>query len=246
MEKKDIKSKARTFYNSKENYLDRLPGDTISSRPRYAELANQLFGTVLDVGAGRGLINSLMRQNGNIKSITSCDISHLALRHNDAARSVQCFSDTLTFKDNSFDCVISVNSLEHFFDPEKCIKEMVRVADSLIVVTSPNFANPFLESESLRRKPLGCRIKIFLRKMFHVSPIFISPEYDNFTCDSDVSYELSARDLARWFKECDCDVQYITKHYRKEWIYRIILSIFRISIFKDWGPIVLMKASKKR
>jgi SAM-dependent methyltransferase len=50
--------------------------------------------------------------------------------------------ENLPFKDNSFDAVVSVGAVEYFPDPERALKEMVRVVkpNGKVVVGGPEFA----------------------------------------------------------------------------------------------------------
>ena len=46
--------------------------------------------------------------------------------------------DPLPFPDNSFSLVLSHHSLEHFSNPERVIREMLRVSNGLVRITCPH------------------------------------------------------------------------------------------------------------
>jgi SAM-dependent methyltransferase len=91
---------------------------------------------VLDVGAGDGLITSLL---GAIGVDNEWEGVRLARRH----RVPVLMGDAcaLPFPDDSFDAVALIDVLEHFPDPSPALYEARRIAPVLYVATPPQKAN---------------------------------------------------------------------------------------------------------
>ena len=88
-------------------------------------------GSVLDVGCGAGLATNWLADLGF--DVTGVDISDGALKEakkRDKTKTVKYIKAdalSLPFEDESFDSVISLDFLEHVYEPEKVIKEISRV-----------------------------------------------------------------------------------------------------------------------
>ena len=62
------------------------------------------------------------------------------------------FSDKLTFADKTFDVVVSLDVLEHLYNPESLLKEASRVSNRFVIIGVPNFNS------------LPARIQVFLEQ----------------------------------------------------------------------------------
>lgn len=86
---------------------------------------------VLDVGCGAGFATNILAKEGY--KVTGVDLAEGALeeaKKRDETKSVEYITADamkLPFEDNSFDCVISLDFLEHVYEPEKAVKEISRV-----------------------------------------------------------------------------------------------------------------------
>lgn len=100
---------------------------------------------VLDVACGEGYGSNLMKTWG-AKSVIGVDVSKEALEKankNFAQEGVEFINhsaEELPFEDNSFDVVISLETIEHLDHPEKFIQEIKRVVkpDGTILISCPN------------------------------------------------------------------------------------------------------------
>lgn len=129
-------------------------------------------GAILNAGAGRGGLSSLLDRAGC--AVTSVDLhpGHFA------AEGLECIyadlTESLPFDDASFDSVLAVEVAEHLENPWAFLREAIRVLrpNGLLVFTSPNVVNlvsrlkylnsgmlPYFREESF----VGC---------YHVTPIF--------------------------------------------------------------------------
>ena len=103
---------------------------------------------VLEIGCGRGGFAGWLERQG--ADLTAADFSEEALRqartHFTASsikwmvQDIQC----LTLEDNSFDTVISCETVEHVPDPRRAIRELARVLrpGGILVLTCPNYLGP--------------------------------------------------------------------------------------------------------
>ncbi|MEM2250725.1 MAG: class I SAM-dependent methyltransferase [Candidatus Hadarchaeales archaeon] len=120
-------------------------------RRRYREIQREKYelvlsilpskiGRILDVGCGTGEL--LLRVARKADLAIGMDISPgMVKRIPHAVKNVYVViadADFLPFKDNSFDCVVSVTLLQNMPDPETTVKEICRVVRSggLVILTS--------------------------------------------------------------------------------------------------------------
>jgi ubiquinone/menaquinone biosynthesis C-methylase UbiE len=99
------------------------------------------FGHGLEVGCGTGKITDSIR--GHVDNLTVCDISAKlaeAVAERNGCQWSKEDACTLSFKDNSFDFLVSSECIEHTQSPEKALCEMARVVKpgGFIFVTTPN------------------------------------------------------------------------------------------------------------
>ncbi len=115
---------------------------------------------ILDVGAGTGRASLLFARGG--ARVTALDASEEMLAvarrraDNEAARItfVQGDAHALQFPDRSFDVAVSLRLLMHAPDWRRCVAELCRVADQLVILDYPSVRSPAL-IESLVRKALA-------------------------------------------------------------------------------------------
>ena len=99
--------------------------------------------SILDVGCGKGWIAKEFLQKG--KTVVSLDISTTnpaivnKLYSSPKHFAVAADSFHLPFSNNSFDCVVASEIIEHVFDPAEFVKELFRVVkkDGSLVITTP-------------------------------------------------------------------------------------------------------------
>jgi len=97
--------------------------------------------TILDVGCGTGNLSYQLQKEGY--DVTGFDVSGVALAEAEkrGIKTVQGDLDKkLPFEDNSFDCVVCCQVLQHIFEPLKLVNDMKRVSDKFIIINVPNIA----------------------------------------------------------------------------------------------------------
>ena len=131
------------------------PGHEDASTPWY-QLVREYLGTVsglrvLEVACGRGGFLRELALAG--ACVTGCDFSFAALRVartrlggaavDSPATLTQGDAQSLPFADNSFDLVVSCETIEHLPDVRAAVREMHRVTrpGGKLLLTTPNYVN---------------------------------------------------------------------------------------------------------
>lgn len=114
--------------------------------------------SILDAGCGEGFTMNKLKENGIGKKIEGIEYSKEAI-----VFGKKLFPDLiikqgsvydLPYKDNFFDLVICTEVLEHLENPNKALKEMLRVSRKYLIISVPN--EPFfMLSNFLRGKNLS-------------------------------------------------------------------------------------------
>lgn len=94
--------------------------------------------SVLDVGAGNGMLSLAVAQKG--KAVTAVDFSEVALAKVDLPTLCRSADDLAGVDDLSYDLVLSTEMLEHLDDAtyRGALREFSRVARLAILITVPN------------------------------------------------------------------------------------------------------------
>ena len=146
----------RTEYDKwHERVFNAAPEHEDASSPWYElvreELGNVAGLRILEVACGRGgFVRELARSGAHV---TGCDFSLTALRVGQAklraqgdgtsAALIQGDAQALPFADESFDVIVSCETIEHVPDVRKALREMWRIArpGAKLFLTTPNYAN---------------------------------------------------------------------------------------------------------
>jgi len=101
--------------------------------------------SILDIGCATGHLAFLIKQRLPHTEIDGVDISPYALeKAKSIIKKIEMNIDAadLPLKDNSYDCVVCTEFLEHLYNPAHAMEEMFRVLrpGGSAVITTPNYA----------------------------------------------------------------------------------------------------------
>jgi ubiquinone/menaquinone biosynthesis C-methylase UbiE len=105
------------------------------------KLACYKVNSILDVGGAEGYKAFLIKKFLHIQKVESCDLSaEAAKRAEEIFKIKSCQADMhkLPFEDKQFEAVICSEALEHVFDRDTSLKELLRIAKNLVIITVPN------------------------------------------------------------------------------------------------------------
>lgn len=124
--------------------------------------------SILDVGCGEGITLDRLRKEAIGKELSGIDYSDDALKigkkiYPDLNLKKGDIYD-IKEKDNSYDLVIATEVLEHLEDPEKALKELIRVSRKYVLLSVPN--EPFFIGANFLR---GKYIKNFGNHPEHIN-----------------------------------------------------------------------------
>lgn len=164
--------------------------------------------TVLDAACGVGYGVKMMGLSGAVQ-VTGLDISEESIQ---IARSLYYSANTnfivgdvtaMPFADESFDTIVSYETIEHIMDGSKFIKESARVLreNGLFIVSTPNryLTNPGLYFDEQPINPFHCFEYSALEfigailKEYNIIEIY----GQSFVADQDVDYTLQLRKLRK-------------------------------------------------
>jgi ubiquinone/menaquinone biosynthesis C-methylase UbiE len=218
---------------------------------------------ILDLGCGDGTRLNIV---ANGKDGTGVDISSIAIKL--AGKSFKDFKfveanlENLPLKDQSFDLVYSAYVLEHLNNPERVIKEALRVVKQggKLVFIAPNFGAPNRASPVFK----GSRVsKLFVGFIADLGASFrkwnmlgwnkVTPKasVDEYTSDADTQVEPYLNSLIHYLNAHGMEIEFAASCWEEELkdaglhqkLFRI-LSYFGIYPFTHWGPHLVVVATK--
>lgn len=214
---------------------------------------------ILDLGCGEGTRLNFVVPNGKIGygidiNKTGIEIAKKKYPHNFQIGDLE----KLPYKDSSFDLVYSAYVFEHLENPEKVVKEGLRVLSKggYFLVVCPNYGSPNRASPPFR----GSRIRKFMRGIINdifpsnnlnwnkVDPIATENEYD---IDWDTTIEPYLGSFEKYLIRKGLKVMYSNSCWEKEekkakYLQKLfrLLGESNIYPFNKWGPHLFLVAKK--
>ena len=104
-----------------------------------------IFFNVLDTGCDNGTFLNRLKQNIFYHNMHGIDISPVAKRKSEKLGikvSLQDLNQNLSYKDNSFDLIISLQTIEHLYFTDTYLREMKRILkkNGTLAITTTNLA----------------------------------------------------------------------------------------------------------
>ncbi len=132
-----------SYYAATAAQYDTVHGEELGPAHDYAVSLLKLRNckTVLDVGAGTGNAIKLFHHSGfDVRGIEPvAELIEVAFTKGVAPETIiQGEGQQLPFEDNSFDAVCEFGMLHHVQEPERVVKEMVRVARYMVIIVDSN------------------------------------------------------------------------------------------------------------
>lgn len=143
-ERENLRKNMKEFYSKSKPYLEQLKKHDLNVFRKYIEKILQYCrkeSKIVDVGCGIGQVANFLASKGY--NVTGIDISPLFIkeaRKSGKATFLVMSATELDFEDNSFDCAISAETIEHVVYPDKMLSEMSRVVKpgGLVILRFPN------------------------------------------------------------------------------------------------------------
>ncbi|MEW6008513.1 MAG: class I SAM-dependent methyltransferase [Candidatus Omnitrophota bacterium] len=114
------------FKPPKIKYTDRY------SKTKYVfnKYSSILKGRVLDIGGGEGYLREYIPDYTNIDKVSTADIQ------------LDLEKETIPFEDNSFNCVLCLDALEHLDNLHDVFDKLCRITKKWLIISLPN-CQPF-------------------------------------------------------------------------------------------------------
>lgn len=174
---------------------------------------------VLDLGCAQGILSYFLRKKGGHwvsadLDLVNCKTSLDLLKNN----IVQLGTDSLPFKNGSFDKVVSLDYLEHLDDDEGCLEEIYRILkeDGELLLATPRTGRIFLLNKL--RPLLGMKMEFYGHKREGYSLKDLNSKLDT----SGIT-PVRHKSFSRFFSE----------------LLELLLNFFYIKLFQPKNPIGL-------
>ena len=210
------------FYTKSTEYHNMTSGGDKTKDPQVVLLSSLLMpgGKYAEVGCGGGAVCRLV---GDVGNVVGMDISELALQGarklcagtRGCVQFINTSADNLPLPDGAFDGVYSFEVIEHVWEPERMISEMVRIAKpgGFILLSTPNQFS--LDLHLPTRISVGC-VKLILaliRRMYDLTSgktfCHVPPDFDHgIYPDCDMITATVPSNFAKLIDTLGCDVEF--------------------------------------
>lgn len=172
--------------------------------------------SMLEVGCGLAEVIPFLPTGIKYTGLDSSEFCIKTSKNKYPAHSfVTAYAEKMPFGDELFDLVLSINTLEHVYNPKKVLKEIARAVreGGYIILISPNLEAPWSTINAIRHYSLFKKMRLVLERWldlflrnFGILTFRIIPQnytqatrqYDK--SDDDLIYIASAYEVATFFK----------------------------------------------
>lgn len=263
----ETKRKMRDNVWNKNSYYDLIDSININwNQPGMKLLKNAVKkpGKILDLGCGEGSRIKFISNFGML-DITGVDISQVAISRARMKTKGSNFQiadlEKLPFPNNIFDIVYSFYVFEHLVNPEKVIKEAVRVLNDggLLLIVCPNYGAPNRSSPPANNSRILKLVFGFIDDLVlffqrrdvlgwkKVAPIANEKEY---AIDWDTTIEPYVLTLIRYLSNMGMKIENAKSYWEDESkvpVWQMGFKFFyrkNIYPFKYWGTQIVVAARK--
>lgn len=158
-----LENEVRSYFDTRAVHIDKFDNPFtaftyLEKRKDIIKLLPKNTKSILDAGCGTGNFGEILSrcQNDFNISVIGIDVSKKSV---EVAKSKQiygaCFlcgdNKNLPFKDESFDCVVLIEVIEHVSNKERLLKELKRVLKThgMLIITTPNKGDIVLRMHNL-------------------------------------------------------------------------------------------------
>jgi methionine biosynthesis protein MetW len=189
---------------------------------------------IIDIGCGEGSFGTRIR--GRYKELYGIDISkdavELAMQSGVIASCVNLNVDPAPFPDGFFDAAVTLDVIEHVFDPIRFVKEIHRILrpGGYVVVSTPN-------------------IRKIQRVITLMKGRFPHTSYDPVGFDGGHLHYFTSRDLQDILESCGFSIEFVDGicSDRRSWKYRLAVGVLGSGFEKEFlSSAILVKARKPR
>jgi len=124
-----------------------------------SEIVSHNYKSVLDVGAGVGVMSEVFTNMDNKIKYTAVEITEKYVEYM-KSKNIDCLHcvDSIPLKDNSYDCVISFETINHQEDYKPHLNELLRIAKNKVYVS---FFKKFQEDVKVGSRDLTGKWNIY-------------------------------------------------------------------------------------
>jgi ubiquinone/menaquinone biosynthesis C-methylase UbiE len=192
----ELKKQMKEFYSNSEIYRDQLNRHDLTVYGKYFSKIKKFVpkgSMILDLGCGTGQVANHLSGLGY--SVVGIDISPLFIKEAEKRKNSAKFKvmdvTVLDFKSETFDTVITAESIEHVLDPKKMLKEASRVLKKggFFILRFPN------EQNKLRQ------VKTLLTKKTIFEIVMPNLKEEVFGDDEDLCHVASTADITTFLKK---------------------------------------------
>ena len=209
---------------------------------------------ILDLGCGEGTRLENLKTKGDK---TGVDVSDFAIKKAKKKFShvqfIKADIEKLPFKSNSFDLVYCMFVIEHTNNPEKVLRETVRVLEDggTLILGAPNFGAPNRTSPNSKENKLLKLLKgfILLTPKNSLNWTKVTPAKGKYFIDADTQVEPYIGSLTAFLRNLGLRVVATSSLWKiddfslKQFPFRI-LGDLKIPPFVWWGPQIFVIAKK--
>lgn len=241
--------------NQKEYYRIAHEASLDNTHPAILEIKKFATGSkrILDLGCGDGTRLGLLETSAEKVGVDISDYAiNKAVKKYSGVEFLKADIEKLPFEKESFDLVFSMFVLEHVQNPEKVLKEAIRVLKKggILILAAPNFGSPNRRSPNSKEGKISKLIKgLSVSDSIGLSWKQVEPRKGKYFIDADTVVEPNMISLIKYLRNLGLTITQASSLWEidefslKQLLFRI-LSVLGVYPFIFWGPQIFVTAKK--